>query len=58
MLKKHMEKPLEVLWKDLFEYDMLSFIPIQCVIGHCAHLDIMHEGQGVLIKKHQNLLNT
>lgn len=42
-------KPLEVWWKDLFEYDMLSFIPIQCVVGHCAHLDIMHEGQGVLM---------
>ena len=41
--------PLEIWWKDLYQPNMLSFIPIQCLIGNCAYMDIKHEEQTVLL---------
>ena len=53
-LHEHTEKgvygrPLELWWKDLYENDMLSFIPLQCLIGNCAYKDTKFEEQTLLL---------
>lgn len=47
--QKEYGSPLEIWWKDMFQPDMLSFIPVQCLIGNCAYMDIKHEEQTVLL---------
>ncbi len=53
-LKEHSAKkcfgsPLEMWWKDLYETSMLSFLPVQCLLGHCAFMDITYEEQTMLL---------
>ena len=47
--KNYYEKPLEVWWKDLVDYDHNMFIPVQLLICHAVHSDIKHEEQTVFL---------
>ena len=47
--KNSYEKPLEVWWKDLVDYDHNMFIPVQLLICHAVHSDIKHEEQTVFL---------
>ena len=47
--KKAYGSPLELWWKDLYEPNMFSFIPIQCLIDNCAHMDTSYEDQTLLL---------
>ena len=53
-LKQHVAcsafgKPLQIWWKDLFLADMITFIPVQYILGTCAYMDIKYEEQTVLL---------
>lgn len=53
-LKQHVAcdalgKPLQIWWKDLFQSNMFSFIPVQYILGECACMDIKYEEQSVLL---------
>jgi len=43
--RKSYGSPLELWWKDLYETEMLSFIPIQCLLGNCSFMDTKYEEQ-------------
>lgn len=42
-------KPLQIWWKDLFESNLFTFIPIQYILSECAFMDIHYEEQTVLL---------
>lgn len=53
-LKQHVAcsafgKPLQIWWKDLFLANMITFIPVQYILGKCACMDIKYEEQTVLL---------
>ena len=47
--KDHFSKPLEIWWKDLIEYNLNVFVPVQLLICHSIHCDIIYEEQNVCL---------
>lgn len=42
--------PLQIWWKDMYEPNLPSFIPIQWLLGNCAYMDSKYDSKFVLLK--------
>jgi hypothetical protein len=47
--KQSYGKPLELWWRDLYESNSVTFLPMQYLAGHCAYTDVKFEAQTVVL---------